>query len=188
MWKQSKENLQNNETVSLRSLQNLIAKLQKSPDLLETYDKIISNQLKEGIVEKLNKSIPLNIPESYLPYTFVVRENAASTKVRVVTDASARADNQSKSLNEYLEPGKIFQNQIWKILTRTRFNPVAICGDLKQELMQIRIQETYRDALRFRDPQMYRFPRLVFGLAQSPFVLGTSVQHQLQNYTNTLKN
>ena len=50
MWKQDKKNLQNNETGSLRRLQNLIVKLQKSPDLLETYDNIISNQLKEGIV------------------------------------------------------------------------------------------------------------------------------------------
>ena len=46
MWKQGKENLQNNETRSLRRLQNVIVKLQKSPDLLETYDNIISNQLK----------------------------------------------------------------------------------------------------------------------------------------------
>ena len=46
MWKQGKENLQNNERESLRRLQNLILKLQKSPDLLETYDNIVSNQLK----------------------------------------------------------------------------------------------------------------------------------------------
>ena len=63
MWKQIKENIQNNETVSLRSLQNLIIKLQKSPGLLETFDNIISNQLKEGMVEKLDKSISLNIPD-----------------------------------------------------------------------------------------------------------------------------
>ena len=97
MWKQSKENLQNNETGSLRRLQNLIVKLQKSPDLLETYDNIISNQLKEGIVEKVDKKMPPNIPEFYLPHKPVVRENAESTKVRIVYDASARADNQSKS-------------------------------------------------------------------------------------------
>ena len=152
MWKQSRENIQNNETVCLRIPQNLIVKLQKSPGLLETFDNIISNQLKEGIVEKLDKSIPLNLPESYLPYKPVARENAASTKVHVVYDASTRADNRSKSLNEYLEPDPNFQNQIWKILAQTRFDPLAICGDLKQAFMQIRIQETCRDALRFHDP------------------------------------
>ena len=83
------------------------------------------------MVEKLDKSIPLNTPESYLPHKPVFRENAASTKVCVVYDASTRADNWSKSLNEYLEPGPNFQNQMWKILAQTRCNPVAICGDLK---------------------------------------------------------
>ena len=101
-----------------------------------------------------------------------------------------RAYNQSKSLNEYLEPGKNFQNQIWKVLARTKFNPATICGALKQAFMQIRIQETCRDALRFRDPQQietYRFTRLVFGLTQSPFVLDATVEHHLQNYINTLE-
>ena len=76
----------------------------------------------------------------------------------IVYDASTRADNQSKSSNGYLEPGPNLQNQIWKILVRTSFNPVAICGDLKQAFLQIRIQETCRDAVRFhwikdRNPQ-----------------------------------
>ena len=78
-------------------------KLQKSPDRLETYDNIISNQLKEGIVEKVDKNIPPDIPEFYLPHKSVVRENAESIKVRIIYDASARADNKSKSLNEYLK-------------------------------------------------------------------------------------
>ena len=158
MWKQGKEDLQKNKTGSLRRLQNLIVKLQKSPDLLEIYYSIISNQLKEGIVERVEKNIPQNIPEFYLPHKPVVRENAESTKVHTVDDASARADNQSKPLNEYLEPGPNLRNQIWKILVQTRFNPAAICGDLKQAFLQIRIQETCRDALKFhwikyRNPQ-----------------------------------
>ena len=110
MWKQGKENLQNNKTGSLRGLQNLILKMQKSPDLLETYDDIISNQIKEGIVEKVDKSILTNISEFYLPHTPLVRENGESTKIRIVYDASARVDNQSKSLNEYLETGPNLQN------------------------------------------------------------------------------
>ena len=80
-------------------------KLLKSPDLLETYDNIITNQLNEGIVEKVDRNIPPDIPEFYLPHKPAVSENAESTKVRIVYDAYARADNQSKSLNEYLKPG-----------------------------------------------------------------------------------
>ena len=86
----------------------------KSSDLLETYDNIISNQLKAGIVEKADRNIPPNIPEFYLPHKRVVRENAESTKVRIVYDASTRADKQSKSLNEYLEPGPNLQTKYGK--------------------------------------------------------------------------
>ena len=55
---------------------------------------------------------------------------------------STRTYNQSKPLNEYLEPDPNLQNQIWKILVQTSFNSVAICVDLKQAFLQIRIQET----------------------------------------------
>ena len=88
MWKQGKKNLPNNETGSLRKLQNLIVKLQMSPDLLETYDNIISNQLKQGIVDKIDKK-----SEFYLTDKPVARENAASRKVRIVYDAPAQTDD-----------------------------------------------------------------------------------------------
>ena len=95
-------------------------------------------------------------------------------------------------MTEFLEPGPNLQNQIWKILVRARFNPVAICGDLKQAFLQIRIRETCRDALTFHwieghDPpkmEIYQFTRLVFGLTQSPFVLDATFQHHWQNYIN----
>ena len=63
MWKQGKESLPNNEAGSLRRLQNLIVKLQKSQELLEIYDNIIRNQLTEGIIEKVDENIPPNVPE-----------------------------------------------------------------------------------------------------------------------------
>ena len=88
-------------------------KLQKSPELLEIYDNIIRNQLTEGIIEKVDENIPPNVPEFYVPHKPVIRENAESTKVRIVYDASARADNQSKSLNDYLRT-RTNQVQIYK--------------------------------------------------------------------------
>ena len=106
-----------------------------------------------------------------------------------------RADNQSKSLSEYLKPDLNLQNQIWKILVRTRFNPVAICGDIKPAFLQIRIQKTSRDALRFHwikdhnphEIEIYRFTRLVLGRTQSPFVLDATDQYQLLNYIDTFE-
>ena len=46
----------------------------------------------------------------------VVKEEAESTKHRVVFDASAKGNDQSPSLNECLETGPSLQNLIWDIL------------------------------------------------------------------------
>ena len=60
-----------------------------------------------------------------------MREAAESTKVRIVFDASARANDRSPSLNDCLETGPPPQNLIWEILTRNRLQPVTLNGDLK---------------------------------------------------------
>ena len=114
-------------------------------------------------------------------------------KLRIVYDASERANDKAKSLNKCLEQGPNLQNLIWKILVWSSFHPIAICGDLKQAFLQIRIQENCRDSLRFhlikdRDPQqitIHRFTRLVLGPRQSPFVFDATLQNYLERYINT---
>ena len=67
--------------------------------------------------------------EFYIPHKPVVRESAETTKLRVVYDAPARAHSGAPSLTECLNPGPPLQNQLWSVLVRTRFHPVAIAGD-----------------------------------------------------------
>ena len=87
--------------------------------------------------------------EFYIPHKAVVRANAESTKMRIVYDASAKASASSPSMNECLQTGPPLQNQLWSVLTRNRFRPVAIAGDLKQAFLQVRVRRADRDALRF---------------------------------------
>ena len=87
--------------------------------------------------------------EFYIPYKPAVRESAETTKLRVVYDASARAQSGAPSLNECLNPVPPLQNQLWSVLVRARFHPVVIAGDIKQAFLQVRIREDDRDALRF---------------------------------------
>ena len=58
--------------------------------MLDEYDAIIQDQLRDGIVEKADMA-PFG-REFYIPHKAVVRENAASTKTRIVYDASARVN------------------------------------------------------------------------------------------------
>ena len=83
-------------------------------------------------------------------------------------------------MNDCLETGPALQNSLWSVLIRTRFKPIALHGDLQKAFLQIRIKADDRDALRFywikgRNPnqiEILRITGLVFGLVQSPFILG----------------
>ena len=124
--------------------------------------------------------------DCYLPHKAVIRETAQSTKMRIIFDASAKANQGGPSLNDCLETGPPLQNLLWSVLVRNRLKPVALCGDIKQAFLQVRIQGADRDTLRFhwiRDKnssqvETLRFTRALFGLVQSPFLLaGTLKQH-----------
>ena len=122
-----------------------------------------------------------------------MREGAESTKLRIVYDASAKPNSSSPSLNECLEVGPPLQNLIWDVAIRNRLRPVALTGDIKQAFLQIRIREKDRDALRFhwvKDPdneevETLRFTRVMFGLGPSPFILGATLQHHLEEHRQT---
>ena len=187
LWKHGHDLLPNNDQGSLRRLESLLKKLQKEPNILAQYDEVIQDQLAKGIVERVS-SDPVG-REFYIPHKPVVREAAESTKLRIVFDASARSNERSPSLNDCLETGPPLQNLLWDILVRNRFKPVALAGDLKQAFLQVRIQLEDRDALRFHwikdketsNVEVLRFTRALFGLVQSPFLLGGTLHQHLES-------
>ena len=121
-----------------------------------------------------------------------MKQSAEMTKFRIVYAASAKPTKASPSLNERLEVGSAFQNTLWNVLTRCRFKPVALTGDLKQTFSQIRINEDDWDALRFHwikdreilETVVLQFKRLMFGLSHSRFVLEGTIKHHLKRFSN----
>ena len=176
--------LPNNETGSLKRLGSLVQRLKRNGKL-KYYDTIIQEQLQEGIVEEAE--MPAKGREFYIPHKAVIRENAETTKMRIVYDASARANDTAPFLNECLEAGPSLQNQLWKVLVRGRFHAVAIAGDIRKAFLQVRIREEDRDALRFHwintehpeQVRTLRFTRALFGLGPSPFLLGGVISNHL---------
>ena len=84
--------------------------------------------------------------ECYLPHKAVIREAAQSTKMLIVFDALAKGNQGSPSLNDCLETGPPLQNVLWSVLIRNRLKPDALCGDIKQAFLQVRIREADRDS------------------------------------------
>ena len=185
-WKGNHPPLPSNHDGSVRRLNSLLRKLRRT-DMLSEYDAVIREQLKAGVVEKAPDEITGK--EFYLPHRAVVRENAESTKLRIVYDASARAHDNAPSLNECLYTGPPLQNQLWSVITRNRFHAVAVAGDLQKAFLQVRVCEAERDALRFHwivdlqstEIETLRFTRVVFGLAPSPFLLNGVIQQHLES-------
>ena len=97
-------------TIKLGSLKRLATLLQwlKRNGKLEKYDTIIREQLEEGVVEEAE--MPAKGNEFHIPHKSVIREYAATTKMRIVYDASSRVNDTAPFLNECLDTGPLLQN------------------------------------------------------------------------------
>ena len=186
LWKKSHPSLSSNEQGSLRRLDRLYHRLNRM-EITHEYNQVIEQQKEEGIVELACE--PPASKEFYLPHKPVIRAGAESTKLRVVYDGSAKENPQSPSLNDCLYAGPSIQNKLWNVLTRMRFHPVALSGDLRQAFLQIRIRKEERDSLRFHwrptehsQPEILRFTRALFGLTCSPFLLAAVVDQHLRSW------
>ena len=103
IWKDSHSPLKNNKSNSLGRLSSLV-KNSTHRNQLERYGNIIQDQIKGGIVEKVDEVCEQEITEGekvfYLPHRPVIRESAETTKVRIVYHASSKPTKNSASLND----------------------------------------------------------------------------------------
>jgi len=183
-WKGDHPPLANNKAGSLKRIDSLVRKL-KRDCLLDAYDAVIQEQIKDGVVESAEE--PAVGREFYIPHKPIVKETSETTKLRVVYDASARGSATGPSLNDCFNIGPPLQNQIWKVLVCARFHGIVVAGDIRKAFLQVRIRSADRDALRFHwidkeNPskiRQLRFTRALFGLGPSPFLLGGVIQQHL---------
>lgn len=146
-------------------------RLQRNPDIFDKYKEITCQQVNDGVIEKVTElESASNI--HYLPHRAVVRENAETTKVRIVYDASFKDRDSGVSLNDCLHVGPSLTPLIFDVLLRFRLNPTAIVGDIEKSFVNIEVHPNDRDSLRFlwlkdinaKEPEVVvnRFNRVVF--------------------------
>ncbi|GFX58747.1 integrase catalytic domain-containing protein [Trichonephila clavipes] len=151
----------------------------------EEYQDVLDLWLSGKIIEEVNDDKENFV--HYLPHRPVIKENSTS-KIRPVFDASARTKG-SPSLNDCLEKGPNFIEVIPTILNRFRKYKIGVISDIEKAFLQIGVREQDRDFLRFmwydrenRDHiKIYRHRRVVFGVTSSPFLLGATLNHHLDN-------
>ena len=181
--------LEDNYNLCLKRLKNLKKKLDSNKRLLVEYDNIIKNQFHEGIIEKVT-SPPLVGNTTYLPHRPVIREDKASTKVRIVYDASAK--NKGPSLNESLYKGPCLTPLLFDVLLRFRAHDIALTADIEKAYLQISVTEGERDYLHFlwfdniykENPDIikYRFCRVIFGATCSQFLLNATIKKHMSKF------
>ena len=144
-------------------------------EVRENYDPIIKEWLELGIIEEAPVG-PTGKRIYYMPHKPIIKESAASTRIRMVFDASCKLTVADYSINECVNPGPPTQPLSWDIRIRSRMAPVCIVGDVTEVFLQIESHEDDKDASRFiyrlrNEPEMkFRFGRLPFGGESSPFV------------------
>ena len=190
-WKKGNFFLPRNKQMYQARLTGQLKKLKKSPEDLKTYDDVIKQQIKDGIVEPVPDT-PDGKHVHYLSHHAVIRREAETTKLRIVYDCSAKERKYDKSMNDCLHIGPPLQPLLYDILIRFRMYPVALLGDIQQAFLQIKVDKEDRDAMRFLWPkdvtredseiQELRFTRMIFGSGPSLFLLGATIRHHMEQY------
>ena len=190
-WKMGHGPIPNNYENACVRLKSQVRKLSKTPAVLEEYNNIIVEQENAGIIEKVADTSTIS-KVSYLPHRAVVRNETETTKVRIVYDASCYDRKTGSSLNDCLHVGPSLTPLLFDMLVRFREKPIVLVGDIEKAFLNIEIDPSDRDFLRFlwvkdiyseqQEIIVYKFNRVVFGVNSSPFLLNTVLQFHINRY------
>ena len=195
-FKENFEVIEDNYAISKQRLKNLWKKLRVDENLLSEYDNIINDQLENNIIEPVKNDSYEVGKTTYLPHRPVIKDDRSTSKVRVVFDASA--SNQGPSLNQCLYPRPSLTTKLFSVLLRFRSYNYAVVADIKQAFLQINLNESHRNYVRFLwfkdiskldfekfencELAEYRFCRVIFGVTSSPFLLTATINFHFAQY------
>ncbi|XP_054711322.1 uncharacterized protein LOC129220912 [Uloborus diversus] len=190
-WKSDTSRLDDNREIAEQRFNRLRNRFKKNPQLFSEYQNIIQDYLKQNIIEPVTDETDKENIVFYLPHGEVIREDRTTSKLRIVFDASSH-DSNSESLNDCLHVGPNLYPEIFEILLRFRYYPVAFTADIKQAFLQILLDKEDRDVTRFFStdsptsdnimPLVYRFSTILFGLNSSSFLLSATLKHHFKKY------
>ena len=192
-WKDNKQNLPTNFTLTKKKrLNNLQHTLKgKHPERIYKYNDQLLDQLKRGFIEQVLDPNTHQGVIHYIPH-FPVFKESSTTAMRIVYDASAKISSTALSLNDCLHTGPDLIQRLQNMLLTFRSHKIAFTADIEKAFLQIELNTQDRDATRFlwfkdvdksaNNPDnlvVYRFCRVLFGAAPSPYLLNATILHHL---------
>ena len=136
----------------------------------------------QGFVIKIpSEKVDHSKPEWYLPLQAVFTPEK-TTKVRLVFDSSCEGHN-GLSLNDHLEKGPNYINDIPEVLAAWRYDNIAYAGDVRKMFNQILVHPDDQVFHRFLwrekltdEPTVYQWLRLSFGDKPAPDIATKSIK------------
>ena len=199
LWKnRSQANLASNYQMAIGQLKSLLLRIKTLPNSNDIIQKYVE-YFKELEDLKIIEAAPeyTDDPTVYLPYHVVFKSGSATTKFRVVYNASAKS-RDGLSLNENLFRGPIRIPDLAGILLRFREQKYVIISDIEKAFLQISLKPCDRNTTCFiwlRDPMgpfnhsnmlTFRFTRIAFGVICSPYLLSAVITHHLNKIESPL--
>ena len=189
-WKPDRPELSTNKELAIGRLRSTTKRLERM-DKIQEYDEVMQDHIQNGIIEEIPEHTTGEVVY-YVPHHAVIREEAESTKLRIVYDCSAKESPDKPSLNDCLETGPSLQPLLFDILLRNRMKYYCITGDIKKAFLQIRIHPQDRDALRVlwykdlitKQIKEYRFSRAIFGAGPSPYILNATIKKHVGKFNS----
>lgn len=191
-WKKNVPDLPDNYDMALRRLYNTEKRLLKNPEIAAPYSENITEYLEKGYIRKIDPTEEKPARRWCLPHFPVVRLDRATTKTRIVFDASAKFGGIS--VNDVIYQGPKLQRDLNDGLLRFRRHPVALICDIAEMYLRIEVAPKDRSCQRFlwksldqqRTPEEYEFNRVVFGINSSPFQAQFVSQTHAEKYKDEL--
>ena len=187
-WKEKNTELPNNYSQAVNRLENTEKRLLKNPEIGESYSNTIKQYVEKDYIRKV-EGAELCEAGWFLPHFPVIRPDKATTKTRIVFDASAKYEGIS--LNDKIHQGPKLQNELFNVLLRFRKYPIGLICDIAEMYLRIGLAKDDRPFHRFlwreletsRPPDQYEFNRVVFGVNSSPF----QAQYVVQQHAKALR-
>ena len=175
-WKEKGLCLPDNYKMAFQRLQNLEKRLARDTEVAAAYCETIEKYLEKSYVRKVPSGEEQLVTKWYLPHFAVIKADRATTKTRVVFDASASCGDVS--LNDMIHQGPKLQRELFDVLIRFRRYPIALVCDIAEMYLRVKLCPEDRSCHRFlwreldssKKPSEYEFSRLVFGVNASPFL------------------
>ena len=105
-WKEQKSALPGNFELSIARCKGQLKRYNKDENITKQYDKVIKEQLRNGVVERDRRKEEFVEETHYLLHHPVIWESAEKSKIRILFNASSKNNKSSLLLNEYVNKGQ----------------------------------------------------------------------------------